>query len=177
MKTAEIIILILFTLVNIWFNWWISLREKRFHGIYRFISFESIFLLLLLNYPVWFKDLFSPLQIISWSVMTLALLIAAWGFYIFYSRGKPEDHMEKTTELITTSIYKYIRHPLYLSLILLGFGAMIKDPRLLQVVIALMNFAAMFLTARVEEKEMIARFGPDYNEYMQKSKMFFPFIL
>lgn len=177
MKTVEIIILVLFTLANLWFNWWVSLREKRFHGIYRFVTFESIFLLVLLNYPVWFKNPFSPLQIISWSLMTLALVVAVWGFYILYSRGKPEDQMEKTTELITSSIYKYIRHPLYLSLILLGFGVMSKDPGLLQVILALVNFAAMFLTARVEEKEMITRFGPAYSGYMQKSKMFLPFIL
>jgi protein-S-isoprenylcysteine O-methyltransferase Ste14 len=174
---VEIIILIAFTLANIWFNWWISLREKRFHGLFRLLSFESIFLLVLMNYPVWFKDPFFLLQIISWSLMTLALVVAAWGFYILYSRGKPEDQMEKTTELITTSIYKYIRHPLYLSLILLGFGIMFKDPGALQIILALVNIAAMYLTARVEEKEMIARFGLVYTEYIKKSKMFFPFIL
>ena len=177
MNTVEIIIVVLFTLVNVWFNWWVSLKDRRFHGIFRFVSFECIFLLVLLNYPVWFKNPFSSLQIISWSLMILALLVAAWGFIILYSRGKPEDQMEKTTELITTSIYKYIRHPLYLSLILLGFGVMVKDPRLLQIILALVNFAAMYFTARVEEKEMITRFGPSYAEYMHKTKMFFPFIL
>jgi len=177
MNTVEIIIVVLFTLVNVWFNWWVSLKDRRFHGIFRFVSFECIFLLVLLNYPVWFKNPFSSLQIISWSLMILALLVAAWGFIILYSRGKPEDQMEKTTQLITTSIYKYIRHPLYLSLVLLGFGIMMKDPRLLQIILALVNFIAMYFTARIEEKEMIARFGPPYSEYIHKTKMFFPFIL
>ena len=177
MNTVEIIIVVLFTLVNVWFNWWVSLKDRRFHGIFRFVSFECIFLLVLLNYPVWFKNPFSSLQIISWSLMILALLVAAWGFIILYSRGKPEDQMEKTTQLITTSIYKYIRHPMYLSLVLLGFGIMMKDPRLLQIILALVNFITMYFTARVEEKEMITRFGPPYSEYMHKTKMFFPFIL
>jgi protein-S-isoprenylcysteine O-methyltransferase Ste14 len=177
LTTTEIIILVLFTLLNAWFNWWISLREKRYHAFFRFVSFESIFLLVLVNYPVWFKYPLSPLQVTSWSLLTLSLLVATWGFVIFYTRGKPEDKMEKTTELITNSIYKYIRHPLYLSLILVGFGVMIKDPGVAQIILSLLNFIAIFFTARVEEKEMVTRFGPAYSEYMKKSKMFFPFIL
>ncbi len=35
--------------------------------------------------------------------------------------------MEETTALITSGLYRYIRHPLYLSLILGGFGVMMKD--------------------------------------------------
>jgi len=177
MNTVEIIILVLFTAASLWFNWWVSVRERRFHGIYRFVSFESIFLLVLLNYPVWFEHPFSALQIISWLLLIMSLTVAAWGFAVFYTRGKPEDQMEKTTALITTSIYRYIRHPLYLSLILAGFGAMAKDPGLLQVILALVNFAAMFFTARVEEKEMKARFGQAYSDYMKKTRMFFPFVI
>lgn len=84
--------------------------------------------------------------------------------------------MEDTSSLITTGFYKYIRHPLYLSLILLGFGVLAKNPGLIQWIFALINFIALILTAKVEEKEMILKFGNDYKEYMKKSKMFIPFI-
>jgi len=97
---------------------------------------------------------------------------------LLYRMGKPaEGHLERTTRLITTGLYGYIRHPLYLSLILGGFGAMAKDPGYLQILLAIINFIALIFTARVEEKEMIMKFGEEYREYMKKTKMFFPYIL
>lgn len=84
--------------------------------------------------------------------------------------------MEDTSSLITTGLFKYIRHPLYLSLILLGFGILAKNAGLIQWIFSLINFFSMILTAKVEEKEMILKFGDDYKEYMKKTKMFIPFI-
>ncbi len=176
MNTPGIITLMLITAANVWFNWWISIREKRYHGIFRFISFECLVVMVYLNYPVWFSDAFSLRQLISWFLLGLCIMVAAMGFFIFYSRGKPEDHMEKTTQLISSGIYEYIRHPLYLSLILGGFGAMLKDPGWQQIALSLLNFLAMIFTARVEEKEMIRKFDKAYQEYMKQSKMFFPYV-
>ena len=38
------------TLVIIVFSWFLSIRHKRYHGIPRFFAFESIYLLVLINY-------------------------------------------------------------------------------------------------------------------------------
>jgi protein-S-isoprenylcysteine O-methyltransferase Ste14 len=103
-------------------------------------------------------------------------MVAVVGFNTFYSKGKPKDQLEDTTKLITSGLFKYIRHPLYLSLILLGFGIMAKHAGPAQWILALVNFVALILTARVEEKEMIMKFGDDYKKYMEKTKMFIPFI-
>ena len=40
--------------------------------------------------------------------------------------------------------------------------------------LALAATLAAFLTARVEEKDCLAKFGEDYQEYMSPSKMFIP---
>jgi protein-S-isoprenylcysteine O-methyltransferase Ste14 len=85
--------------------------------------------------------------------------------------------MEETTSLITSGLYRHIRHPLYLSLILGGFGVMMKDPKWLPVILSLVNLVALYFTARVEEKEMLIRFGRDYENYMKDTKMFVPLIL
>jgi protein-S-isoprenylcysteine O-methyltransferase Ste14 len=108
--------------------------------------------------------------------LILSFIVAVVGFYTFYSKGKPRDQMEDTSSLITTGLFKYIRHPLYLSLILLGFGILAKNARLIQWIFALINFVSMILTAKVEEKEMTLKFGDNYKEYMKKTKMFIPFI-
>ena len=176
MSKTEILITAAITLLIIWFSWYISIREKRFHGIWRFFSFESILMLVMLNYTIWFSNPFSVKQIISWLLLILSLLMALIGFGLLTRKGKAEGTFENTTELITSGIYHYIRHPLYLSLFLLGTGAMMKDPRIPQVLLGAVNAIAVYLTARAEEKEMYIRFGSQYKEYCKRTKMFIPYI-
>jgi protein-S-isoprenylcysteine O-methyltransferase Ste14 len=106
----------------------------------------------------------------------LSIIVAGAGIRIFFLEGKPKDQLEDTSRLIITGLYKYIRHPMYLSLMLAGFGVLAKDYGLTQWLFASVNFIALILTARVEEKEMLIKFGNDYKEYMKNTKMFIPFI-
>lgn len=173
----NLFILIPGTILIIGFSWFFSIRHKRYHGIARFFSFESIFLLVLLNCKIWFMEPFSFLQIISWTLLTLSIYFAVAGFLLLKRLGKPDANFENTSVLVKEGLYKYIRHPLYLSLLLLGTGAMIKDPGFLQLVFGVVNLATIWLTARIEEKEMISRFGSDYKQYMKETKMFIPYII
>jgi protein-S-isoprenylcysteine O-methyltransferase Ste14 len=79
--------------------------------------------------------------------------------------------------LVKSGIYRYIRHPLYCSLLLLGTGVMFKDPGTAQIIIGVINIVAIFLTARIEEKEMTAKFGDQYTDYIEQSKMFIPYVI
>jgi protein-S-isoprenylcysteine O-methyltransferase Ste14 len=158
-------------------SWLLSVKYKRYHGVARFFSFESIFLLVLLNIRNWFRNPFSPLQIISWILLFLSAYLALAGFLILKARGRPESNFENTSLLVRSGLYSYIRHPLYLSLLLLGTGAMLKDPGAIQLTLGTINLIAVYITARIEEKEMIERFGEDYRKYMKESKMFVPFLI
>ncbi len=44
------------TLLIAAFSWYFSIRDKRYHGISRFFSFENIFILFLLNFKIRFGD-------------------------------------------------------------------------------------------------------------------------
>lgn len=171
------IILIIGTIIISLFSWFFSIKEKRYHGIARFFAFESIFILTILNIRVWFKNPFSWHQIISWIFLFSSIYPAIAGYLLLKRKGKSEESFENTTELVKTGIYKYIRHPLYCSLLLLGTGLMFKDPGYLQIICGVINSAAVFFTAKIEEKEMIARFGSRYREYMKGTKLFIPYIL
>ena len=83
---------------------------------------------------------------------------------------------EKTSKLVTVSLYGYIRHPLYGSLFFLGWGMFFKSPSWLDVGLALLCTFFLFTTARMEEAENIKYFGNEYIEYMQRTKMFIPFV-
>jgi protein-S-isoprenylcysteine O-methyltransferase Ste14 len=170
-------ILISGTILIILFSWFLSIKHKRYHGIARFFSFESIFIIVLLNHNIWFIDPFSPVQIISWLLLLLSVYIAVTGFLLLKKIGKPDANFENTSVLVRKGLYKYIRHPLYLSLFLLGTGAMMKDTGLPQLILGLVNLLAVFITSKIEEKEMTVRFGKDYKEYIRETKMFIPYII
>ncbi|MGB8491581.1 MAG: isoprenylcysteine carboxylmethyltransferase family protein [Bacteroidales bacterium] len=159
------------------FSWFFSISHRRYHGIPRFFAFESIFVLLLLNYRVWFLHPFSVAQIISWIVLIFSAWAGIEGFLLLKRRGRPLGEFENTTVLVKTGVYGVIRHPLYLSLLLLGTGIMLKDPGLTQVILGIVILTALYFTAKIEEKEMIERFGNNYTDYMKNTKMFLPFLL
>ena len=173
----QIFTLITGTIIIVVFSWFFSIKYKRYHGIARFFAFESIFILVLLNYKIWFVNPFSFNQIISWLLLISSIYPGIAGYFLLKRKGKSENSFENTTVLVKTGLYKYIRHPLYFSLLLLGTGIMFKDPGLIQVFIGVVNIAANSLTALIEEKEMISKFGNEYKSYMMETKMFIPFFI
>ena len=83
---------------------------------------------------------------------------------------------EKTTALVTVGIYRYIRHPLYSSLLFLAWGIFFKDPSWPGGLLAVVATLFLVATARVEEAENVRFFGEEYKEYMKQTKMFIPFL-
>jgi protein-S-isoprenylcysteine O-methyltransferase Ste14 len=172
----NIYVLVAGTVIIIIFSWFYSVKAKRYHGITRFFSFESIFILFMLNYRSWFRDAFSWHQIVSWIFLFSSIYAGIAGFLTLIKHGKAEKNFENTTVLVRSGIYKYIRHPLYCSLLLLGTGILFKVPGTFQVIFGFINIIAIYFTGKIEEKEMIAKFGDQYIDYMKDTRMFIPFI-
>ncbi len=167
--------LTLFTLLSAIFLF-ITLKRPHAHRFYRFITFESVLALSLMNAHVWFDNPFSPLQIVSWISLLGSILLAFHGFYILRSRGEPEGDIDETTRLIELGAYRYIRHPLYGSLLLVGVGAFLKAPSWMGGSILGLECVAAYVTAIVEERDNIIKFGETYRDYMTRTKMFIPYI-
>ena len=164
---------------------WRSLRNPRSHGFFRFFAAELILVLILLNAEAWFRQPFALHQLISWLLLVGSLLLAVHAFSLFRLLGKAAAPppgssnvaFENTTQLITVCAYRYIRHPMYSSLLLLAWGAFLKDVTVLTALSVLVASVFLYATARVEEKENIERFGDAYESYMKNTKMFIPFLL
>lgn len=156
---------------------WKSLWNRQVHGFYRFFAFESILALIIVNARTWFTNPFSVTQIISWILLLGSIIMAIQGFYLLHKIGRPKQGIEDTTILVKTGIYKYIRHPLYDSLILIAFGALLKDITLLSAILVTLATILSVATAMVEEKENLQSFGKEYASYMKSTKRFIPFIV
>jgi len=154
-----------------------SVSKLRSYGFLRFFAFESILVLILLNVEHWFRNPFSIAQIISWLLLIASVVMVSSGFYMLRMFGKPKDVIDDTTALVTRGIYKYIRHPLYSSLILLAWGVFLKDISLVSLTLALVASSLPVVMAKVEEKENIKKFGEEYSSYIKATKMFIPFII
>jgi len=157
---------------------WPALFDTGSRKFYRFFAFEFLLILILVNTGYWFQRPFSGFHIISWGLLTISLLLFLPGFYFLIHAGKPASsaNIETTTTLVTTGIYKYVRHPLYSSLIFLGAGCLMKNPSLLALSLFAVTTVFIYATALSEEKENLLKFGDDYTAYTRRSRMLVPFL-
>lgn len=162
-----------------------SLRVRRSHGFYRFFAWEFIIALVLLNLERWFRNPFSIYQVISWLLLIVSIFLVVHGVHLLRITGKPDEKrigdvpligIEKTTSLVTVGAFKYIRHPLYSSLLFGTWGVFFKGPSLLTGILALSATIFLMATAKVEEAENTRFFGVAYQTYMKQTKMFIPFL-
>lgn len=164
---------------------WRTLFNTRSHGFYRFFSWECIIWLFASEYKFWFYNPFSLRQIISWIFLSWSAYVVIAGVLLLKKSGKPiQDRndnklfqFEKTSELVDHGIFRYIRHPLYSSLLFLTWGIFLKNPTFLLFLIAALSSVFLCLTAIFDEKECIRFFGTKYIDYMKRSKRFIPFII
>lgn len=163
---------------------WQALHNPRSHGFYRFLVFETILVVVLLNLPFWFTNPFSPPQLLSWALLFASIFLVCNGFFQLKKRGgnqprrqSPENFsFENTARLVSEGIYHYVRHPMYSSLLLLGWGAAMKHLTPLTLAGALLTTLLLMITAKVEERESLAFFGASYKSYVRRTKMFIPFL-
>ena len=161
-----------------------SLRDTRSHGFYRFFAFESVLALILLNCDYWFSEPFAPHQVASWLLLTVSLFLVIHGYRLLRRVGKPDSErkdpllmgVEKTTELVTVGAYRYIRHPLYSSILLGTWGVFFKQPSPASVCLAVIATVFVTITAKMEEAENVRFFGVAYRDYMTRTRMFIPFL-
>lgn len=160
-----------------------QLKNPRCHGFYRFFAFEAILVVLLLNLPYWHNQLFAPHQIVSWVILATSIGFVIDGLRQLRKHGgqKPramEENFafENTSQLVTSGIYRFIRHPMYSALLLLAWGGLIKNLTIVGLFASLVASLALLMTGLVEERENLAFFGAPYSSYMQRSKRFIPFL-
>lgn len=161
-----------------------SLRQPRSHGFWRFWAWEAILGLFLLNVDAWFRDPFSWYQVVSWVLLTVSGFLVIYGVLLLHLRGRQDPRrqdaslmeFEKTTELVTVGIYRYIRHPMYSSLMFLAWGVFFKAPSWIGGGLAVAATGFLVTAGSMEEAEDIRFFGQAYRDYMKRTKMFVPWL-
>ena len=97
----------------------------------------------------------------------LGIIIFLLGTYVYF---KWEIFWYKTYkgQLVTGGIFQHIRHPHYVSIIIVGFGLALFFYSLAALIIAFISIPIMIWSILDEEKLLIKQYGVEYKEYMKK---------
>lgn len=163
-----------------------AITRPRSHGFYRFFAVECIFGLIWINLPVWGDEpLHSPSQMLALLLLAASVLLPLHAVRQLTRLGRPsrarrDDQalvgFERTSRLVTSGAFRYIRHPMYMALICLAWGVFLQRFTWLGLLLVLAATALLVVTAQREEKECLAHFGDAYRAYMGRTRRFVPFL-
>ena len=101
-------------------------------------------------------------------LLLLAAYMAKTGLSIVFG-GKSQE-----SGVIRKGVFGIVRHPIYLSEILLYLGLLMLSISLAAAVIWIVTIIFLHYISRYEEKLLLARFGEDYKQYMKEVPMWIP---
>ncbi len=97
------------------------------------------------------------------------------GIGIFIQGWRELYRARQKNQLVTTGLYRFVRHPQYTGLFIGLFGeGIVHWPTLFSVAIFPVIVIAYALLARSEEKKVLEQFGNAYRDYQARVPMFIP---
>lgn len=120
-------------------------------------------------------------NLLSASPLVIAAQIAAVALGIWARRSFRTSqfsiHAEpKEGMLMSTGPYRFIRHPMYASALLLVWSGILGHLSAFTVIVGLIVTGAITMRIHTEEQLLRAHF-PDYAEYSHKTKRIIPFVI
>jgi protein-S-isoprenylcysteine O-methyltransferase Ste14 len=113
----------------------------------------------------------------------LGILLILIGFSLrlhvyFVLKYKQCWRLRKLEKLVTTGIFKYIRHPLYLGTILYVCGLTLASTGNYGLTVANLVIIVFVILGTIDHEETIMTmyFGEEYINYVNKTKMLIPYI-
>ena len=117
--------------------------------------------------PVWLR----------WTGVGLALIAGSLLVWMFRTLGRNLTDTVVTRKqhtLVTTGPYRWVRHPMYASAALAIVGNSLVAANWYLFVVGCLALLLLVIRTRKEEQNLIARFGDDYRNYMQRTGRFVP---
>ena len=117
--------------------------------------------------PVWLR----------WTGVGLALIAGSLLVWMFRTLGRNLTDTVVTRKqhtLVTNGPYRWVRHPLYSSAALAIIGNSLIAANWFIFVAGCLVLLMLVIRTRKEEQNLIAKFGDDYRNYMQRTGRFVP---
>lgn len=115
------------------------------------------------------------LDYLAFFFLSLGFLLGMISFINFGQKITPNPVPGEHAALRTTGIYSRIRHPIYLSALLLLLGFIFFFGAFYSLFIYIIAIAFIVIKIRFEEKYLIIKF-PEYENYKKHTKKLLPYI-
>ncbi len=116
------------------------------------------------------------LRLIGLAVYLVFSWIQVWAYKTLGENYSQEIVIFKNHQLIKKGPFKFVRHPQYVSQILMDLGASFAVMSYIILPIALFQIPFIFFRASIEDKLMNKHFGEEFKAYKAKSGFMIPFI-
>ena len=83
--------------------------------------------------------------------------------------------LKENHQLVTLGIYRWVRHPMYTSVLIFFFGLMLSNSHFISQLIMLVLYIDLMLKASLEETLLEQRY-PEYHNYQKNTGKFLPFL-
>ena len=154
-------------------GWLLAIRPLALIGMCGVIAF--------LIHPPWMAWSHLPLPAWArWTGVGLGLLAAVLLTWTFRTLGKNITDTVVTREkhfLVTTGPYRWVRHPFYVSFLLGIVANSLVMANWFLFACGVTVFLLFAIRSRIEEENLLARFGDDYRRYRERTGAFLPRLL
>lgn len=132
--------------------------------LYSKILYWLLFIIFIISFIITF---FLPLKIgTHWFYLGIFLFFIGIFIIVFVIQSWIST---KPNNPITSGIYKYSRHPMYISFFFSYLGISIATLSLLFLAITIIHISLTYFQAKSEEEYCLLKYGKSYQEYKQKT--------
>jgi len=116
------------------------------------------------------------LRIIGLCFYIIFSWVQIWAFKVLGDNYSQDIAIKKDHKLVTSGPFKIVRHPQYLSQMLMDLGGAVATLSFILAPLALIQLPFLLMRASFEDKLLEKHFGENFRSYKKKSGMIFPFI-
>lgn len=107
-------------------------------------------------------------------LLGVAGLLAGWGLWSIGRQMSSQAEVRPDTELVTDGAFRVVRHPLYLSILLLWAGGALALASWFMAACTVALVPLFVARSRLEERILMRHFGGAYGAYMASVPMLLP---
>jgi len=115
-----------------------------------------------------------PLNIAIYTISTIGIWLHLFSLKTLGVLFRQEPSITKNQTIIKSGPYSIMRHPIYLSYVLIFFSFFAIFNLTAGCIIGIFSFWWSYRKAKIEEKMLIEEFGYEYFKYQQETPMLFP---
>lgn len=110
-------------------------------------------------------------------IQILGLILGLWATYILFTKSKFNAFAEvrEDAKLVTSGPLKYIRNPIYTSILLLQVPQILENLNIINIVLLFTLIIVLILKINIEERSLSNKFK-QYTEYRSNTKRLIPFL-